>query len=298
MRRALAALAATLALVSGCTAATTPARWHPAPMASGQVVAPRETTLPPRAGAAPTRPLPVAVRTLTVTNGPDRVLPTTVWYPTATGRFPVVVFSHGLTGLPTDYAALLARWATAGFVVAAPAYPHTSRGVARFDITDVLNQPADASAVLTAVLDDAALRDRVDPAHVAAAGHSAGAITTVGLFTGARDPRLSAGVVLAGNALGFGTRYTGPPAALLFVHGDRDGVVSYASGKAAFAAAPWPKAFLSVPGGGHTDPYIRPGTTGYATVAATTTDFLRWALYGDRAAYRRLAATGSIDDEL
>lgn len=258
-------------------------------------------------GAAPAKPFPVGVRTFTFTETPDRVLRTTVWYPArgkggtgasvAVGRFPVVVFSHGLLALPTDYRDLVTRWAAAGFVVVAPAYPHTSRGVATFEVIDVVHQPADASFVLTQVLAlDGVPGDpfagHLDAERLAAAGHSGGAITTVGLFTSGRDARLDAGIVLAGNALGMGPSYLGPPAVLFFVHGDRDPITPYGLGQAAYAAVPggWPKAFLTLTGQGHTDPYLRQSAAGFATVASTTTDFLRLTLYRDPAAKRRLAA--------
>ena len=63
----------------------------------------------------------------------------------------MVVFSHGLDGRPDDYQVLLTRWAAAGFVVAAPTFPHTGRG-SDGNMLDVLNQPADVSYVLTQVL--------------------------------------------------------------------------------------------------------------------------------------------------
>ena len=75
----------------------------------------------------------------------------TIWFPAiaraagaAAGPFPVVVYSHGLRSLPALHAGLTTRWAAAGFVVAAPAYPHTPRDAARFTRADVRNQPADA----------------------------------------------------------------------------------------------------------------------------------------------------------
>lgn len=271
----------------------------------------------PLAGAAPTQRYAVGVRTLRLANGAARPLPTTLLYPAsgaagqaprtdaapATGHFPVVVFSHGLTGHPVAYTELITRWAAAGFVVAAPAYPHTSFGVVQFDVLDVVNQPADASSVLTAVLalDAAAgdpLRGRLDTSHVAAAGHSAGGITTVGLFTGARDARLSAGIILAGNGLGVGTGYTGAAASLLFVHGDADNVVSYSSGRAAYQSVPWAKAFLTLHRGGHSGPYLYRGDRAFDAVAGTTTEFLRWTLYGDPAAKRRLARAAASVGEL
>jgi fermentation-respiration switch protein FrsA (DUF1100 family) len=276
----------------------------------------------PPARPAPGKPFPVGVRTVTAQRD-GRTLRSTVWYPAAekpggptrrgakvaSGEFPVVVFSHGLNGMPLDYRGLLTRWAAAGFVVVGPAYPHTNRGTAEFNLLDVVNQPADASRVLTAVLalDRKAgdpLRNHLDADRVAAAGHSAGGITTVGLFTIGRDDRFDAGVVLAGSALGVGTEFAGPAAPLLFVHGAHDPLVSLAAGKEAFEKSPWPKAFLTLPRGDHARPYLDPDTPAWDVVAGTTTDFLRWSLYGDAAARRRLGTDarqeglGVLDDRL
>jgi fermentation-respiration switch protein FrsA (DUF1100 family) len=235
----------------------------------------------------------VKVLTLRLNRGGDRPLRVPVWYPDAArGRFPLVLFSHGLGGEPEDYRELLVRWAAAGFVVAAPAYPRTSGQASRADVLDVLNQPSDASYVITAVLaldgGRGPLRGRVDPARVGAAGHSAGGVTTIGLFTGGRDERLAAGVVLAGNALGVGTAFAGEAAPMLFVHGGRDGVVPYSSGRTAYDAVPWPKAFLTLPDGDHGGGLLGGGDRGFQAVVRTTLDFLRWSLYGDAAARRRL----------
>jgi dienelactone hydrolase len=233
-----------------------------------------------------------------------------VWYPAAAGgpqgpaaglqpaagRFPVVLFSHGLTASPTDYSAMLTRWARAGFVVAAPAYPFTSTGVRKFNPLDVINQPADASKVLTGVLaldrrPGDPLQGRLDTGRVAAAGHSAGGITTVGLFTSGRDDRLDAGIVLAGRQL-LPVAFSGAPAALLFVHGKNDRTVTYAEGLAAFRAVPWSRAMLTITRGGHLT-----RDRDFETVVRTSTDFLRWSLYGDPAAKRRLPADATRDGE-
>ena len=267
-----------------------------------------------RAGKAPDRRFDVDFRELTFNRG-DRRLPVTVWYPSAPGGgvargpFPVVLFSHGLGGSPTDYRPLLTRWAAAGFVAAAPSYPHTSRGAPDPQILDVINQPADASHVLTRLLalnsqQGDPFRGRLDPERIGAAGHSAGGITTIGLFTTGRDERFDAGIVLAGSALGVGTAFSGQAAPQLFVHGELDEVVSYRAGRAAYDQVPWPKAMLSLPAGDHGRSLLSGGEPALGVVAGTTVEFLRWSLYGDPAAKRRLpdaaveGGLATLDDNL
>jgi fermentation-respiration switch protein FrsA (DUF1100 family) len=256
------------------------------------------------ATTAPATAFAVATRHLDLGRGKGRPLPTTIWYPrSGAGPFPVIVFSHGLTSEPSAYAGLLTRWARAGFVVAAPAFPHTSYGVKELDALDVANQPADVSYVLTRVLalntrSGDVLRGRLDPKRVAAAGHSAGGITTIGLFSGNRDDRLVAGIVLAGEQV-LPVPFSGPAAPLLFVHGKLDRTVPYSSGLEAFNAVPWPKAMMAVTEGGHVTI-----TKEFGPVLATTTDFWRWSLYGDAAARARLKAdatkggTATLTDRL
>lgn len=297
------AVAAATVLLAGCTGTSSSAiAERPAKQDRQPVGA--VSTLPAR--PAPSKPLAVGIRAIT-TKRDDRTLRGTIWYPArgapgtapkldakaADGEFPVVVFSHGLNGQPADYRDLLTHWASAGFVVVGPTYPHTTRGAAEFNPLDVVNQPADASQVLDAVLalDRTAghpLRGHLDGERVAAAGHSAGGITTVGLFTTGRDDRIDAGVVLAGNALGVGTAFAGPAAPLLFVHGEDDPLVSQESSHKVFGKVPWPKAFLSLAGKNHADPYLDHADPAFAVVSTATTDFLRWSLYGDAAAKSRL----------
>lgn len=215
-----------------------------------------------------------------------RRLPTTLWYPASgSGPFPVIVFSHGFASSPGAYWHLMEAWAAAGFVVAAPTFPLTNRESALVDI-DVTNQPADVSFVLTAVLalgqSDDDLAGRIDSARVAVAGHSAGAITTLGLLdTCCRDTRITAAVVLASALELFGPTAATPGVPTLFVHGTADDVLPLAGGQAAYAAAPAAKAFVQLPGGTHSAPYDDPSDPHAAAVRTVTTDFLRWALDGD-----------------
>ncbi|WP_433533630.1 alpha/beta hydrolase family protein [Micromonospora sp. CA-263727] len=250
--------------------------------------------------AAPTRlapqvPYAVAVRSFVVDAGSARPLPVTLWYPTqgsrvADGRFPVVIYSHGLASLPELHAGLTARWAAAGFVVAAPTYPHTRRGATRFSRADVRNQPADGWRVIRHLvrLDGRRgdpLAGHLDVQRMAAAGHSAGGFTTAGMFTSGHPARLRAGIVIAGG--GMAGSFAGPSAPILFVHGTADTVVPLTVGRAAYRRTPGAACFLSLLGQGHGE-YLIPGRPGFAQVLGATTDFLRWTLYGDLEAARRL----------
>ncbi|MBL7257646.1 alpha/beta hydrolase family protein [Paractinoplanes lichenicola] len=229
-----------------------------------------------------------------------RALPTRVWYPVGHGPYPVVLFSHGLHSKPDDYAALLVSWALAGFVVAAPSYPHTSLGTSSFNAYDLVNQPEDASEVLTRIVErntsgGGPLRGKLDTSRLAAAGHSGGGITTAGLFSAHRDERLSAGILIAGTDF-LGTPFTGPAAAVLLVHGRADTSVKYSAARTVYEAVPWSRAMLSITEGGH-----QTTNADFAAVSGTTAAFLRWSFYGGAPALEEAAAQGSVatlDDEL
>jgi len=301
-RRTVAFLLASFAVLGGLFSCSDEGRPAAAEPSASAGAAPT-----PTAGAssgAPAEDFELTVRHLDLSRGKGRPLPTTVWFPErGAGPFPVIVFSHGLASEPSAYSALLTRWARAGFVVAAPAFPHTHYRVKDFRPLDVANQPADASYVLTQVLALNAksgdpLEHRLDTSRVAAAGHSAGGITTIGLFTAARDQRLIAGIVLSGEQV-LPAPFTGPSAALLFVHGKLDKTVPYQNGLDAYRAVPWPKAMMTVTKGGHVTL-----TKQFGPVLDATTDFWRWSLYGDAAAKARLKAdvtkggTSTLVDDL
>jgi dienelactone hydrolase len=258
---------------------------------TGSTLAPRGVTpYVPAPGHAPGQAYAVGTRDLDFSRA-DRALPTRVWYPEGTtGPLPTVLFSHGLTAQPADYQAMLIRWAQVGFVVAAPKYPHTSYGAKDLNAADIANQPADASAVIDQLIGLGPadpLGAMVDPNRLAAAGHSAGGITTVGLFSAVRDKRLKAGIVQAGTDFR-STAFTGPPAAMLFVHSRGDETVAYKAGHTVFNAVPWSRAMLTITDGGH----VTSGAD-FEAITTTGTEFLRWSVYGDATARSRMPAAAA-----
>jgi predicted dienelactone hydrolase len=175
----------------------------------------------------------------------------------AAGPFPLVVFTHGVTATGPAYQARLQQWARAGYVVAAPTYPRSSGPGGQ--IADYVNQPADVSFVLDELLAlpaDDPLAAAIDPDRLAAAGHSLGAITTlgVGLSSCCADDRLDAAVAISGIRLPFpGGEFddlTRVP--LLLIHGAEDGVVPVAGSDSIFEETPGPAHYLRLPDGDHT----------------------------------------------
>ena len=247
---------------------------------------------------------------------PSRTLVTTIFYPAqrttrspveagaapdrSAAPYPLIVFGHGLGGSPNDYTPLLSSWAAAGFVVAAPRFPLSSSVTPGGpDAGDVVNQPADMSYVIDSVLQAAAatsgpLAGLVNSGEIGAAGHSNGAITTLGLVanTCCRDPRVKAAVVMAGTTEGFPTGAydfrAAPP--LLLVHGTADELVPYRAGVLVYNQALGPKGLVTIRGGSHS------AAAGLASPSSTaviriSTDFFDAYLRHDATAAARLSDT-------
>jgi dienelactone hydrolase len=172
------------------------------------------------------------------------------------GPYPLIVFAHGLGGSPQDYRQLLTAWAAAGYVVAAPLFPlSSSQTPGGPDGGDIGNQPGDMSFVIDQTLSASAtangpLSGLVDPNEIGAAGHSNGAITTLGLVANSccRDTRVKAAVVMAGTTEGLGSGSyeltKAPP--LLVISDVHDGLVPYTDAVAVFNQALGPKALLTL----------------------------------------------------
>jgi predicted dienelactone hydrolase len=197
--------------------------------------------------------------------------------PFADGPFPLIVFSHGQAGEPHMYAPDFDVWAQAGYVIAAPHHPLTIKGLPGGPQPgDIVNQPADLSFTIDRMADQ--FGDLVDVQHVAAIGHSSGAITAlaVGLNSRWRDDRVDAVVLESVLNAPFenGTYFDDVPAVpVLFFHGDADGSFPIAAAHDLFEQARSPKYFLTIHGGDHSAPY-RAGPPDYRLVADTTLAFL------------------------
>jgi predicted esterase len=247
---------------------------------------------------------------------PTRALTTTILYPATKpapaaplpsvpdhggAPYPLIVFSHGLGASPQDYLPLLKSWASAGYVVAAPLFPLTSSATPGGpDAGDVVNQPKDVSYVIGAVQADSAaptgtLAGLVDPKEVGVAGHSNGAVTTLGLIanTCCHDPRVKAAVVMAGTTVGFpsGQYDYGHTPPLLLVHGTADELIPYRSAPIVYDDVLGPKGLLTITGGSHESAagLLSPSS---AVVVRTTTDFFDAYLRGDASAVGRMKTDG------
>ena len=275
------------------------------------------TTPPPRPA-----PLPVGGRMLDVYDPSrptparggiaghgGRALPTLVYYPATAnggstpairGPWPVVVFAHGFNRTPADYGSVLQPLAAAGYVVAAPYLPGARSDAAGPPTeADLDQEPADLSAVLSAVLASAAqgswLAGVADPSRAAAEGHSDGAeaVAAMTLDSGYADGRIQAGVVLAGGELplptgGYGSRQNVP---VFIGQGTADDINAPADALGLYRDASAPRVYVAAFGGGHETSFLGSGAQPVAMRAATV-DFLDWVFGGGRAALARLAHDG------
>lgn len=181
-----------------------------------------------------------------------RPLPTTVYIPESGTSAPLIVFGHGMWGHPRKFTRLFARWADSGYVVAAPAFPHTNdENPPPYLIEDVVNQPADVSFVLGELL----ARGLGDGERVGVGGYSLGAETAlaVGLHPRYADPRVRAVVAVAGGL--FHPDFAADvlrPLPLLLIHGTEDTKKDrLREALKVYEAAQGPKDFVTIEGAGH-----------------------------------------------
>ena len=223
----------------------------------------------------------VGVTTLTftkasVTNGPPRVLTTVVWYPAARGtgtaetfglrdadvrpgRYPLVVFSHGTCGRPTEASYLTMALAARGFVVAAPPHPGNTADdfpgclVGPLFVDSFLNRVPDVRFVIDSMLAEATsgssrFSGRLRSDAIAVTGLSFGGFTT--LSAAQREPRLDAVLALAPG----GTAVLQPaaiPIPAMVIGSEKDEVVGFAESEKAYQRLAGPRFLVELQGGTH-----------------------------------------------
>lgn len=325
----LSALVAAVALIVALNAGT--GGGHASARANARNTQPKPA--PAAKPSAPVKPTAFAVglRVLTFTDttrtlqlpegrGEPRTLVTYVRYPAVgsasvtdapnappdrrDGPFPLVVFGHGYAVTPDPYKRLLQAWARAGYIVAAPLFPlENANAPGGPNESDLTNQPADMSFVISRML---ALAEQpadpfdglVNPAHIAASGHSDGGDTALAVTYNPsfRDPRVGAAVILSGAQLpGSGPlAFASGEPPLLATQGTADTVNPANLTQEFFSAAQRPKYLLSLLGAEHLPPY-RDQQPQLGIVEKVTTAFLDGYLKGDRAALRRLPSLGDAE---
>lgn len=131
----------------------------------------------------------------------------------------------------------------------------------------------------------------MNPNEIGAAGHSNGAITTLGLIANSccKDQRVKAAIVMAGDEVPFsgGTYEMAGAPPLLLVHGTADQLLPYSLAIGMFNALRGPKGLLTVQGGGH-DSAAALSAPSSSSVLHATTDFFDAYLRGDHAAKVRI----------
>ena len=223
---------------------------------------------------------------------------------TASGPFPLVVFGPGFAETPTIYARLLDAWARAGYVVAAPSFPLTQKHVpgGRRE-SDLINQPADMSFVITRMLAEnelaaSFLHGLIAPALVAVAGQSDGAATAL---AAAYDPafadtRIRAAIILSGaelTSIDDEIRFPSHGPALLATQGSRDTINEPSATHRYFKLAPRPKFLLSLLGATHLPPYTTQQPY-LGVVQKVTTAFLDHFLKHEHASLARMRDSGNV----
>ena len=192
---------------------------------------------------------------------PTRTLRVRFYVPksAAGAPYPLILFTHGVTGVPEAYVALLSDLARAGYVVAAPVYPLSKTDAPGGPtVADLGNQPArcvvrDRPRARRCTRLGLAARPRRPEPHrrgrsLARRLHDVRARVQPRLRRQADQGRGRASGGLGGCP---GDHFTGIDTPLLAIHGDHDRTVPYKYGKSAFDKANRPKYMMTILGGAH-----------------------------------------------
>ncbi len=161
----------------------------------------------------------------------NRDVPFKIYFPAAAGKYPVIIFSHGLGGTCDGYEYIGVHWAKNGYVSVHIQHKGSDDGVwrgksnpmqemrkATMDFESILNRPKDVSFAIDQIDklnkdEQSELKGRCDMEKIGVAGHSFGAYTAlassgrklVGPLGGSMDlsdPRIKACIAMSAPAKG------------------------------------------------------------------------------------------------
>ena len=168
----------------------------------------------------------------------------------ASGKFPVVLFSHGFGGFRTQSTFLTSYLASQGMVVIAPDHPSRDLAAAltggTFETDDPQIHLLEALDFL--VNDTEKFGAHVDADRVATLGHSAGGGTAL---AAAADDRIDGYVSMASGRLGAAGESSMPAKPSFFLAGSVDNIVPPSRTADAHKAAPSPSLYWNIDGVGH-----------------------------------------------
>lgn len=223
---------------------------------------------------------------------PYRALGVRFWWPTASGRWPLIVLAPGYGAGGATYDVLGRDLASAGYVVAAPKFPLSGPGPCPTS-ADIPNQPGDVSHVITYVLEGSSpVSDRVD-GRVGVIGHSDGGLTAgaMALVGDYDDPRVSAYADLSGGV----PAWLGPlhPNRVPFLAdgGDADPGNPIRHLEQAYDWASAPKAFVANLGADHVSSWVDDDRAAHVARDAVIAFLDRW-VRGDADATARFHSLG------
>lgn len=99
----------------------------------------------------------------------------------APGRFPLLIFSHGMSSLPETYLWLFEGLSARGFVVAGVAHPRDNRNdkSGSFGDAELVERSRHVTALIDGVARDVLLGPSIDAEKIGIVGHSAGGYTAL-----------------------------------------------------------------------------------------------------------------------
>lgn len=212
---------------------------------------------------------------------------------TGCGRFPLVVFAHGLLGCGAQSIFFTEELARFGYVVVAPDFrdatlcrleaPSPNNGMVKepsiFKPEDwtpatYVDRMVDTKQIITMIVRDPTFGSIVDDSRIGIAGHSLGGYTAQGVAGGWpswRDPRIKAALLFSPYSLPFSVRGTlgGVTVPLMYQGAQGDiGITPFLEGpKGAYTHSNAPKYFARLFGGNHFT-WTNAVCAGYATVTA------------------------------